>query len=131
VLAKIREKRIIKMESLGSRIRDIIYKTKHSVETKLTSFLFDSKYKIEIYFGKAEDDIFKSELEEKNRQLIMENKYLRKNLDEDLRIDYKQMTIMYRQVLHTLQNELLFKNKEIRELRKQIKVLKEEKYNDR
>lgn len=119
------------MESLGSRIRDIIYKTKHSVKTKLTSFLFDSKYKIEIYFGRTEDDIFKSELEEKNRQLIMENKYLRKNLDEDIRIDYKQMTIMYRQVLHTLQNELLFKNKEIRELRKQIKVLKEEKYNDR
>lgn len=119
------------MESLGGGIRGIINKTKHSVDNKWRTFMKKSKFRFEQHFGRTEEVIFKSELEEENRQLRMENKYLRKNLDEDLRIDYKQMTIMYRHVLHTLQNELLSKNKNIRELRKQIKMLKEEKYNDR
>jgi regulator of replication initiation timing len=119
------------MGGLGGGICGIIKKTKHSVYNKWRTFMKKSKFRFEQHFGRTEEVIFKSELEEENRQLRLENKYLRKNLDEDLRIDYKQITFMYRQVLHTLQDELLSKNKNIRELRKQIKILKEEKYNDR
>ena len=128
------------MESLGGGIKDLINKTKHSVDRLLGELGMKKKKRLKAKYGPAEEVKFDKEYEEEidelkdeNNRLRNENNILSKEIKE-LKImlgesfidDIKSLSLNFKNAVITLYLEVEYRNKEIKKLNKENKELKRE-----